>query len=88
MTENEYMWTGKCPIWKGVGHKRGEVVTFTEAAAAKPLAYGAVVPKDIGDAAEKLVVESKGRLTFADALERVKSKVKTPEKVLEKVEVK
>lgn len=81
MNKKDYMWTGKCPIWHGAGHKRGEVLSLTDAEARDYLARGAVVPIAVGKKAESLVVESKGQLTFEAALEKAKE---TEEKKEEK----
>ena len=50
MKEKEYVWTGKCPVWQGQAHKRGEVLLLTEAEAIEYLAFGAVELKTEAEA--------------------------------------
>lgn len=84
MDKKDYMWTGKCPIYEGTGHKRGEVLSLTDAEAREYLAREAVVPITVGKRAEALVVDSKGKLTWEAALEKVKEEDKPSEKKPEK----
>lgn len=79
MDKKKFMWTGKIPIWRGTGYRRGDVLEFTERESLPYLERGAVVPYSVGKRANDLVIAAneKGEaLTWQDALDKVKESEK------------